>query len=134
MRAVSKKLFFKRIQSIQNTSLREGVVCVCVGESFELQLVDGLQEVGVQRRQQRLVRREGAFEVRNVHRVSLKQKKVHRHCHEIEYICMLIVIKLHTHVRYICFIGIVTIVILKNINVLRVSLNKKCTVIVMKYF
>ena len=107
MRAVSKKLFFKRIQSIQNTSLREGVVCVCVGESFELQLVDGLQEVRVQRRQQRLVRRECAFEVRNVHRMSLKQKKVHRHCHEIEYIFMLIVIKLHTHVRYICFIGIV---------------------------
>jgi hypothetical protein len=39
--------------------------------------------------------------------MSLKQKKVHRHCHEIEYIFMLIVIKLHTHVRYICFIGIV---------------------------
>ena len=87
-----KKLFFKRIQSIQNTSLREGVVCVCVGESFELQLVDGLQENGVQRRQQRLVRRERAFEVRNVHRMSLKQKKVHCHCHCHE-------IELHLHVK-----------------------------------
>ena len=63
------KLTFKNV-----SFRREGIIRIRVRESLELQLVDILQEVWVQRRQQRLVCRECAFEVRNVHRMTLKKK------------------------------------------------------------
>lgn len=51
-----------------------GVVWVCVGESLELVLVDGVEEVLVDGRQLGHLRRERLVEVRHVQRVALEWK------------------------------------------------------------
>ena len=66
------QLAAKKQRRHQREPLGLGVVRVGVGEALELELVDVVDERLVERRQQRLVGREGALEVRNVHRVALK--------------------------------------------------------------